>query len=88
MHLRADDSAPREPTPAGDGYSVGMKAVQVALRVVAISVTLGSIVFMFLPQSFRGPMLGLGLGGQFLLGTVVVLALAFEVFHLASGHRR
>lgn len=71
------------------GYTrLAVKALHLTLRVLAIAVTLGSIVFMFLPQAFRGPMLGLGLGGQFLLGTVVVLALAFEVFHLASGRRR
>lgn len=65
-----------------------MKAAHLTLRVLAIAVTVGSIVFMFMPQSFRGPMLNLGLGGQFLLGTVVVLALAFEVFHLAAGRKR
>lgn len=57
------------------------------LRVVALSVTGASIALMFAPQAFRAPVLALGLGGQFVLGTVVLAALAFEVFEWATGPR-
>lgn len=64
-----------------------MKRWRVVLRVLAICVTAASVALMFAPQAFRAPVLSLGLGGQFLVGTVVLAALAFEVFEWASGSR-
>lgn len=54
------------------------------LRAAAALVTAGSVAFMFAPDTFRGPMLALGLGGQFVLGTVVLAALVVEVLAWAT----
>jgi hypothetical protein len=58
--------------------------LRLALRGLAFGVTAGSIAFMLAPDRFAAPMRALGLGGQFALGTVVVLALAAEVFAWGS----
>ncbi len=62
-----------------------MRLLKPVLRGAGLLVTAGSIFFMFAPDRFRGPMLALGLGGQFLLGTVVLVALAAEVFWRGMG---
>lgn len=61
-----------------------MKTARLALRVAALAVTGASIVFMLFPDTLRAPMLALGLGGQFVVGTVIVAALAVEVLSLAT----
>lgn len=62
-----------------------MKRARLLLRFCTISVTLLSVAFMLLPDTFRGPMLSLGLAGQFLVGTVVLAALGVEVFLFGSS---
>ncbi len=59
--------------------------VKPVVRGTALAVTAASIWFMFAPDRFRGPMLAMGLAGQFLVGLVVLGALAAEVFWRGMG---
>ena len=56
-----------------------------ALRVVALVITLLSIVAMLYPDSVGGPLLRMGLAGQFLVGTVIIGALAVEILERVVG---
>jgi hypothetical protein len=55
------------------------------LRVLALVVTLLSIVGMLYPDSVGAPLLAMGLAGQFLIGTVLVGALAVEILLRVTG---
>jgi hypothetical protein len=49
------------------------------LRVVALAVTVLSIGGMLYPDAVGGSLLSLGLGGQFVVGTVLIGALGVEI---------
>jgi hypothetical protein len=55
------------------------------LRASALLVTLLSIVAMLFPDVVGGPLLRMGLAGQFLVGTVLVGALAVEILARVTG---
>ena len=62
-----------------------MRLLKPLLRGAALAVTLASIGFMLAPDRASGPLLALGLGGQFAVGLVVLVALAAEVFWRGQG---